>query len=135
MDKTILNKKRKNLIASNKNSNELVLHNNFVDLLCFFNQSELLDFFNNGAINELRINKVDVINRIKTTIKNTKDIYEFNNSLDIFGLQEYKINEEKDFSSKKEKMLNGLANLIVERIDLLLNYSIQSRLDYYDTSI
>jgi hypothetical protein len=129
MDKSVLLEKRKNLLASSKNAPELFLNAHFVDLPQLLNENDLLNFIENQGITELKINKTELSNKI-TAIVN--DAFETNNLVD--ALQTLKV--ANNFNSQnKEKIITDIINQKLDLIELLLDYSLKAKLEYYDSSV
>jgi hypothetical protein len=129
MDKSVLLEKRKNLLSGSKNAPELFLNSHFVDLSQLFSENELLNFVEQEAITELKINKIDLVNKI-TTIVN--DGFATNNIQD--ALSSLKVGDTQIGKNPKDT-IDNIVTQKLDLIDLLLDYSLKAKLEYYDSSV
>jgi hypothetical protein len=129
MDKSVLLEKRKNLLSGSKNAPELFLNSHFIDLSQLFSENELLNFIEQEAVTELRINKTDLVNKI-TTIVN--DAFAANNVQD--ALLSLKVSDTEVGKNPKDT-IDSIVTQKLDLVDLLLDYSLKAKLEYYDSSV
>jgi hypothetical protein len=129
MDKSVLLEKRKNLLSGSKNAPELFINNHFVDLSQLFNENDLLNFIENQAITELILNKTELLNKIAIIINDAATSNTIPDALTSLKVVNINPDDNKDDIIKKiiEQKLNS--------IDLLLDYSLKAKLEYYDSSV
>jgi hypothetical protein len=134
MDKSVLLEKRKNLLANSKNAPELFLNSHFIDLLSLFSEPELLNFIESNAISELKINKNELANKITTIINDINDESALEQTLKILHTNA-SIPNIKDLSLIKSKLIDTIIEEKLNILDELLECSLNSKIEYYDTSI
>jgi Cdc6-like AAA superfamily ATPase len=129
MNKSVLIEKRKNLLGNNKSTPELFLNSYFIDLIELFPKDELLNFVENQAITEIKINKLELTNKITTIINDANDEESLINAFNL--LQANQFSGIKD----KTKLIQMIINHKLDLIENLLEYALKSKLEYYDSSI
>jgi hypothetical protein len=134
MDKSVLLEKRKNLLAGSKNAQELFLNTHFIDFLSLFVESELLNFVESNAISELKINKNDLANKITTIINDAADETSLAQVLAVLHTS-VKMPNVKELTTIKRKLIDEIIDEKLHILDELLEYSLNSKIEYYDTSI
>jgi hypothetical protein len=134
MDKSVLLEKRKNLLAGSKNAQELFLNTHFIDFLSLFVESELLNFVESNAVSELKINKNDLANKITTIINDTADETSLTQVLAVLHTS-VKMPNVKELATMKRKLIDEIVDEKLHILDELLEYSLNSKIEYYDTSI
>jgi hypothetical protein len=129
MDKSVLLEKRKNLLAGSKNAPELFLNTHFIDLLQLLNEKDLLNFIENQGITELKISKTELANKVTTIISDA--VISNNLPEALLSLRAVDIKN----TENKEQLIQDVINQKLALIDLLLDYSLKAKLEYYDSSI
>jgi hypothetical protein len=134
MDNIVLKEKRKNLFSLSANALELYVNDSFLNITHFFNESDLLQFIENKAINELKINKASMFERIKSFIDPVNDTKQLNDALLILDYDsEFK--NTKDITTLKNELIEAIVAKRINELDKLIENSLQAKINYYDTSI
>lgn len=137
MAKEVLKQKRKNLLNINKNGPEIFMNRNFVDLYKFFTNEEIVDFIENKSLYEIKINKMDILNKISGMLTNSQTIEELQLIADkyFFSIKiEIPDDLKGNFITYRNQIVKKLVKERGNEIDLLFKYSKSAAKEYYESS-